>query len=126
MVLIHIIYAISLLTRTLRPVRFLVTKILGDDSHSLFFTDKRQEFLVLSSHIILDYPDPEGWSSWCRTRATYDAGHKIRINLKKKIKKNYKAQSPINKILKDKIEKKIQKKYKVLFKWIVLYEEVLF
>jgi hypothetical protein len=31
----------------------LVTKILGDDSNSLFSTDKRQELLVLSTHIIL-------------------------------------------------------------------------
>jgi hypothetical protein len=35
-----------------------VTKILVGGSHSPSFIDKRQEFLVISTHIILDNPDP--------------------------------------------------------------------
>jgi hypothetical protein len=42
----------------MRPIGFLVTKILGSDPHSFFSTDEEQEFLVSSNHIIPDDPDP--------------------------------------------------------------------
>jgi hypothetical protein len=37
-----------------------VTKILGGDSHCPSFIDKEQEFLMLSTYIILDNTDAGG------------------------------------------------------------------
>jgi len=56
-VLISYLYIISPHTRTLKPLGFLVTKILDGDLY--FFTDKGQEFLILSSHTIPDHSRPE-------------------------------------------------------------------
>jgi serine phosphatase RsbU (regulator of sigma subunit) len=36
-----------------------MTKILGGDSYSFFSTDKRYGFIILSTHIIPNYPDPQ-------------------------------------------------------------------
>jgi len=54
-----------------------MTKILGGDSHSFFSNDKRYEFIIFSTHIILNYPDPQRLASQHHIHAIQTNIHKL-------------------------------------------------
>jgi hypothetical protein len=63
-----------------KPLGFLMIKILDGDSHSPCFTDKGQEFTILSTHIIHDNPNLGEWSPYTCNKMTNPWGTSCGLN----------------------------------------------